>query len=229
MSEISRIVRTPQVRLSFPNLLTPRGYKDPTKGITGEPNYSSDFLMEPADLDKFQVMVGDKFETKNLKVILAEAARERWGADYNLGEAIKHGGLKWPIKDGNAIAEKRKAQDKKHSDITAGKVVISAKSKVEYAPQLFVLDAGKAVELDRTKDKDRINKLFVGGMYVVAGLRLKPNETPQGRFLNLYLNSVLYVKPGERIGGIDAATMFADIEGGEAPFDPTVGADLAGL
>lgn len=229
MSEISRIVRTPQVRLSFPNLLTARGYKNQAQGITGEPNYSTDFLMEPADLEKFQVMVKDKWEDKNLKVILAEAARERWGADYDLKAAITSGALKWPVKDGNVIAEKRKAADKKHSEITVGKLVISAKSKVEYAPQLFVLEAGKAVELDRTKDKDRISKLFVGGMYVIAGLRLKPNETPQGRFLNLYLNSVLYVKPGERIGGMDGATLFADIEGGESTFDPTAGADLAGI
>lgn len=229
MSEVSKIVRTPQVRLSFPNLLAPRAFRDPAKGISGEPRYSTDFLMEPTDLEKFQVMEGDKWVTQNLKVILATAARERWGAEYDLKAAITHGGLKWPIKDGNAIAEKRKAQEKKHSDITAGKVVISAASKEEYAPQLFVLEAGKAVELDRQKDRDRINKLFVGGMYVIAGLRLKPNETPQGRFLNMYLNSVLYVKPGERIGGIDASTMFADIEGGESTFDPTAGADLAGI
>jgi Protein of unknown function (DUF2815) len=225
----SIIVRTPQVRLSFPNLMKPRGFVDKAKGITAPPTYSSDFLMEPADLDNFQVLKEDKWDKKNLKVILAEAARGAWGQDYDLKGAIQHGGLKWPIKDGNAIAEKRRAAGKKHDEVTVGKVIISAKSKEEYAPALFVLDAGKAVTLDRQKDADRINKLFVGGMYVIAGLALRANETPQGRFLNMYLNSVLYIRPGERIGGIDPSTMFADIEGGEAAFDPTAGADLAGI
>lgn len=230
MSEETRVLRTPKVRLSFPNLLSPRQFVDRVKNTKGAPRFSTDFLMEPADLDSFEVM-GDKgWEKVKLKQVLADSAKAKW-PDMNVVEAVKHGGLKWPIRNGDMIADKRDAEGKKHGDITRGKFVISAATKAEFAPQLFVLDEGKAVELsrDNVKDAERIRKLFVGGMYVVAGLKLQPNETELGKFLNLYLNSVLYVKPGPRIGGIDGETMFSGIEGGESDFDPTGGTDAADL
>jgi len=229
MADNSRILRTPVCRMSYPNLVKARVYEDKKKGIKGDPRYSCDFLLEPADLEKFQVLEEGAWGNVSLKAVLAAAAREAWpGMDVK--EAVKHGGIKWPITDGNVLATRREAEGKKNSDLTKDKFTISASTKEEFAPQLFVLQGGEAIELDRNAvaDKATIQKLFVGGQYVVAGLKLKPNETPQGKFLTFYLNSVLYVKKGERIGGMTGETMFAGIEGGEADLDPTEGlpADL---
>jgi len=105
--------------------------------------------------------------------------------------------------------------------------VIPVKAKEGYPPALFVLDQGKFRELGRTNEQDmaRAKDLFVGGHYAKASLNLKAMQTPQGRFLVFYVNAVLFVKEGQRIGGMSAEERFGGIEGGMAPHDPTDGLD----
>jgi hypothetical protein len=220
-----KIMRTPVVRLSFPNLATTHTYEDKAKGIKGLPRYSADFIFEPTDKTKFQVLEGGKtWATATLTDVLKVVANEMWPG-IDVAKAIEERTLQWPVRSGDLIAQEREAKGKKHADVTKGKLVISAASQEQYAPQLYFMHDGKAVELNRdsVQDMARIKKVFRAGNYVVGGFKVAANQTKLGRFLNLYLNSVIYMRPGEPIGGIDADTMTAGIEGGESILDPTVG------
>lgn len=219
------LLRSPMFRMSYPNLVEARAYQDPRSGRKGDPEFSCDMLLTPEALDEFEGRRDDEWETMNVKNAMAEVAKAEW-PDINLRDAVANGGLKWPLVDGNTKKQQQEAKGKK-GDVYENMKVIPIKAKEGYPPQLFVLDQGKFRELSRNNEADmgRAKDLFVGGHYAKASLNLKAMHTPQGRFLVFYCNAVLFVKEGQRIGGMSAEERFGGISGGSADHDPTEGLD----
>lgn len=219
------LMRTPVFRMSFPTFIEPRAYQDPNTGRKGDPEFNCEMLLTEEDLDKFQVRRDDDWEEINIKNAMAEVAKAEW-PDLSIREAVQHGGLNWPLKDGNAKADAREAKGKK-SEFYRGYKVLPIKAKADYPPQLYVQDKGKMVELTRSDESDmqRAKQLFVGGYYAKASVNLKALLTPQGKFLPIYVNAVLFVREGEKIGGMSPEERFGGIDGGVSDHDPTSGMD----
>lgn len=221
----SLLLRTPTFRMSHPNLVVAKPYVDPNTGRKGEPTFNAEMLIQPDDIAKFQVRRDSGWEDIDVQRAMAEVAKMEW-PDINIKEAVANRGLRWPLVDGNKKKAEREAKGKK-GDAYEGVKVIPIKSKEDYPPQLFVVDNGKFRELNRdeAEDKRKAESLFVGGYYAKANVNVRAMETPQGRFVVFYVNGVVFVKQGERIGGMSPEERFGGIEGGMADYDPTDGMD----
>lgn len=229
MSEKAKnyILRSPMFRMSFPNVIEPRAYMG-----TGAKTFGVEMLLNPDDLGKFQLLTDEKdesgasiWEEVDVQKLMVKIAKDAW-ADINVKEAVKHGGLTWPLIDGDKKAADREAKGKK-GDIYKGYKVLKASSNEEYAPSIHIIDGGVYRELDRNSESDMAiaKTRFVAGYYAKASLSCKAIETPQGKFIKFYMNAILFVKDGERIGGMSTADRFGGIEGGSSDYDPTEGMD----
>lgn len=219
----SLILRTPVFRMSYPNLVTPKPYKDPRTQKEGDPEFTAEMMFDPEVLDKFETRRDDAWEQINIKAAMGEVCKAEW-PDLNLREAVQYKALNWPLKDGDQKKAEQEAKGKKAEHYTGTKV-LTMKAKEDYPPNLWVFDKGDIVQLDRSDDGDmkRAKDLFVGGHYAKAFLNLKAIETAQGKYLVFYCNDVLFVKPGQKIGGMSAAERFGGIDGGMSDYDPTGG------
>jgi len=222
----SLMVRTPIVRMFFPALVETKTFDDGKR--RGEPEYGVNMGFTPDMMDQFEVRREGGWEKADIRSLCAEVAKAEF-PDINVKEAVQHGGLNWPVKDGESEADKalkknQNGQGKKREEFRGYKL-LRAKSKKDYPPQLFVVNRGEFQELDRTSDADmkQAEKLFVGGFYAKFSINLKATESPQGRFIPAYLTGALFVREGERIGGMSAEERFGGIEGGITDIDPTAG------
>ena len=217
----SLLLRTPVFRMSYPNLVDPKPYQDPKTGKKGDPTYNVEALIKPDDIAKFQVLRDDTWEEVDVKQAMAEVAKTEW-TDINLKEAVAQKALGWPLKDGEKKKAEREAKGKK-GDVYEGVKVLPLKASKDYPPQLYVVEGGKFRELSRANeaDKAKAEQLFVGGYYAKGNVNLKAVETPQGRYVTFYLNAIVFIREGERIGGMSAEERFGGIEGGESDYDPT--------
>lgn len=222
----SLMIRTPVVRMFFPALVETKTFNDGKN--KGNPEYGVLLGVTKDQLGEFEVRREDRWEKADIRQLAAEVAKAEFpGVDVK--QAVQHGGLNWPIKDGDKEADKnlKKAengQGKKREEYR-GYQLIRVKSKADYPPQLFVVNKGQFQELDRMSDQDmkQAEKLFVGGYYAKFSLNLKATESPQGRFIPLYLTAALFAYEGERIGGMSAEERFGGIDGGLSDIDPTAG------
>lgn len=143
-----------------------------------------------------------------LKKAAAAVAKAKWP-----GRDLKE--LAFPFKSGDKLADKGKEKGKDR-EVYRGKVVLSASS--QFKPQ--VIDA-------RGQDIIDPNKVYSGAicradLNFVAYNGVGAN--PDG--VTCYLNGVLFVRDGERIGGAgDARTRFAGVIGQQTDEDPTSGLD----
>lgn len=228
MAKSTRTIRTPPVRLSYAHIIEPRQYKEEGKA-KGPPTYNTELILDTEKLTDFQVRndEGEWDSVGKLASLLAEVAKEEWGSDLDIEAAVKHGGMKWPIIDGNAKIKKKEEGNKKASNMGqyADAKVLRAKSSKDYPPRLHVYQGGEWKQLDRDNDKDmaEAKKLFLSGNYVVASLNLVPNEVDERKYLTFYMNDLMFFKKGDRLGGVDSASVFSGYEGGEADFDPSEG------
>lgn len=204
-----RYTLTAPVRMPFQNLITPTpvGRKGKAKG---DPKYSGTFLLEP-----------DSADLKALKAKAAEVARARWP-----GRDLKE--LKFPFTNGDKRAEKAKNAGKDGSFFN-GKVVLDARSK--YEPRLAIL-AGKAVrDLEGAQRTVEGKAKFYNGCFVVPQVNFVAYEgqaedgigNPDG--VTAYLDAVLWVKDGARIGGASAAEVFKAFAGTVSGESATEGAE----
>jgi len=204
-----RYVFTAAVRMPFGNLIVPVpvGRKGKAKG---DPKYSGTFLLalDGADL-------------KAAKAKAAEVARARWP-----GRDLKE--LKFPFTNGEKRAEKSKAGGKDGSFFN-GTVVLDARSK--YEPRLSLL-AGKAIrDLEGAQRAVEGKAKFYNGCYVVPQVNFVAYDgqeedgrgNPDG--VTAYLDAVLWVKDGPRIGGSSGADVFKTYAGTVSGEDPTTGDD----
>lgn len=225
-----RRIVTPLARLSFPTVIEPRASKlNPDKK-----QYSAELLIDPENLKNFKLVTDDGMVVVDIRNLCAEIAREEWGSDFDVETKKKvkpaDGGLGWPLKDGNAYAAKREA-DGKNGDAYKGQVYIRTKGSEKVAPVLktYVPSDRRFQILERGSDMDMIREVFQAGNYVLAELTAKAVETPaKDKFVTFYLNGVLYVKKGERLGTGGSALddqYVDDLMGGITDFDPTDGLD----
>jgi len=209
-----RYVFTTAVRMPFGNLITPVavGKKGKAKG---DPKYSGTFLIDT-----------DSPDLAAAKAKAAEVARAKWP-----GRDLKE--LKFPFTLGDRRAEKSKAGGKDGS-FFLGKVVLDARSK--YEPRLAIL-AGKTVrDLTGAQVQTEGKTKFYNGCWVVPQVNFVAYDgqqeddghghkigNPDG--VTAYLDAVLWVKDGERIGGASAAETFRAYAGSVSGEDPTGGDD----
>lgn len=216
----SRILITPVFRMSYPNLITPRKFND-----KGEPRYTVDALFKPNDLTKFFLAddtVENGFREVDIRQVLVEIGKEKW-PNKSLKETLHKDG--WPLRVGDKKADEIEAKGKK-GDAYRGHTVITMKASAAYPPNLKVKDKGKTVNLDLTnpEEKKRAEQLFIGGYYARAEVNAKAIDTPDN-YLTFYVNNLMFVKQGEKLGSGSALDRFDGIHGGDSDFDPTAGLD----
>ena len=77
-----------------------------TKQPKGEPVYSTEMLCPKNTFSKFWTWNEEKGERTydSLENFCLRLAKDRFGSDYDIDGAKKHGGISWPIKDGDEKA-----------------------------------------------------------------------------------------------------------------------------
>lgn len=210
-----RFTFTTAVRMPFSNLFDPKpvGKRGKAKGT---PKFSATFLVPEGSPD-----------LQALKAKAVAVARATW-PNRDLKE------LKFPWETGDQrIAKEQKAAEKegrapRDNSFMAGTLAVTARSK--YEPQVAVLKGGKIEEYPG--DKRALAKpVIYNGCYVVAQINFTTYEgqqdedtgtgNPDG--VNAYLDMVMKVKDGDRIGGASATSVFKDYVGHVTDEDPTAG------
>jgi hypothetical protein len=212
--------------MSYPNLLNPKKYKDPNTGKEGAPMYNFEMIMTPEDVENFEVLKeSGEWDQINVSHAMAEVARKTW-PDIDLKEEVKYRSLRWPLKDGNQKKAEREAKGKK-GDVYEGMKIIPVKASEKWPPQLYVVENGKFRELSRSDDADRktIDDLFVAGYYVRANVNVTTAFLNEIKYVTFWVNAVVFIRKGDRIGGMTAEQRFGGVEGGESDYDPTEGLD----
>ena len=209
--------------MSFPVLFDPKQYKG-----KGDPKFSLSMLFDPDDLKNFQVVNDDtgQLQTKSFNEIAAAIAKAEWGEDFNPAEAVKNNEMVWPVKKGSIIADKKGEA----YEIYRGKMLVTANSSADNIPSLVYTDEnGKIVQLDRTVPSmmQKAKTIFYAGAVCRAELNMKATISGDKKYISRYLNSVLFVKDGTRLGngGQTAFERFGGIDGGTSDIDPTAGLD----
>ncbi len=176
----------------------------------GDPKFSATFTI-PADSP----------ELAPLKAAMAAVAKEKWPG-RNLSE------LTFPISNGEKAMEKAKAKGKDGA-FYKGMVVLKTSSK--YAPVLSVLEKGAVKALDTDILKANYKGKFYNGCIGAAAINLVPYEGDQDEDgvakdgITAYIQSFLWVKDGERIGGSNPAETFKDYAGQVSGADPFAAGD----
>lgn len=227
----SRVLISPTFRMSYPTLLAPERFKDPNTGKPkGDPMFNMEMIFDPDDIPKFQIETeSDGWVDADPRKIAKELASEKWGPEFNLKEAVKHGGINWPFKNGNDKAEANPAKNG-HLE---GKVTIRAKAltlidgKPKPPPRLYFTQDGKLKQLDRSiePDMNKAQNMFYGGAYCYAELGLSVNEFAGKKNVTFYINGVGFEDKGERLGGGSALERMKGVRGGSTATDPTEGMD----
>ena len=102
----------PEGRLINGHLFVRQVYKD-EKGREGKPNYSVEMTFDPGQLDEFEKYLEN--------VMVAHFGAEKFG------QYEENGWVRWPIRDGDKKAARRKANGK-NGEAYEGKDVVSASS-----------------------------------------------------------------------------------------------------
>ncbi len=232
-NEMIRLI-SPVLRMSFPNVVEPKAFK---KGnVTGQPNYNTSLFGEPDLLRKFKRVneKGDALVDCFLVDVAMEMVKKTWASDTDTPEKLNvfiqalNMNKMWPFADGTKAADDPKAQGK--SEFLRGQKIIRCGSTEKIPPALHVREKkdGKVVTtlLNRgvPSDMARAKALFVGGNYAYAELSCTAGDTPQ-KHVKFYLNSLVFVKQGERLGQAQSLIgKFDGIEGGiDDQHDPTAG------
>ena len=213
--------------LSYPKLVTAEPYMEDGKP-KGEPVYSLEAISDIDALAEWQEVNRDEgtFDPVKIEVRLVQLTKELFGDDFNVKEAVKHGGLSWPFKSGDKKADDKGEKGKHYR----GKKFFRAKAKEEINGQrnevnLYV-NTGDGVErvvLGTTEgDRQAANK-FYGGAICTAELNAVVGETAQGKYVTFYVNAVIFQDDGERLGGESNVARMYGVKGGKTQTDPTAG------
>lgn len=173
------------VRGAYINVFDAKAFKKNGKDV-GDPKFGVTFIMDPSYAG-----------LAALKAKLTEAAKSKWPS-----RPVSE--LKFPLTSGDRAADKAKAKDKDR-EFMRGHLVLTARSK--FPPILSVLENGRIITLDSDALKAKYKSKFYSGCYVAASVNLVPYEgeekddgtTADG--VTAYLQSLLWVKDGERLGG----------------------------
>lgn len=183
----------------FLNVFEPKAFMKGGKP-KGDPKYSALLLIPETSPD-----------LAGVKAAMAEAARSKW-ASRALNE------LKFPITSGAKMTEKAVAKSKDGS-FYAGTVALKTSSK--FPPVLSVLQEGRIITLENDALKAQWKSKFYSGCQVAASVNFVPYEGDEGDDgVTAYIQSLLWVADGERIGQADQTEVFKNYVGQKTNVDP---------
>jgi hypothetical protein len=214
--------------MSYTNIVKPRAFEQNGKAM-GDPTYSTEMIISAGDMGKFKRPNDEGgFDDVSLAAVAAEVAKAKW-PDISVKDAVATGKLGWPINDGDDLADKKVKKGKSEDSVAAyrGNKIIRAKSNLEFAPRMYYSEEGKRKQINRGLESDeaKATQLFVAGSYAYAEITIRATSYKDD-YVTLYLNSIKYVRQGERLGSASTMDRFdAGISGGEEDYDPTEGMD----
>lgn len=187
------------VRCAFVSVFDPKKFKKNGKDI-GEAKFQTTFLIPE-----------DSTEIPAIKAAIAAVARAKW-PDRPLTE------LKMPLVSGKKKADKAAAKSK-DGKFYLGNLVLTART--QYPPVLNVLDKGSIVTLDSDMAKAKYKGKFYSGAIMAGEVKFVAYEGDEGADgVTAYLQSLLWVKDGERIGGKDQSETYRGYVGQKSDDDP---------
>lgn len=196
-----------RARAPFLTVVTPQKVNN-----KGEPKFAATILLTPGSADE-----------TGIKAALLAVAKEAFP-----GRDLKT--LKFPIESGNTVAE-RSATKNKDGSFFRGHTVFKASSNEENPPVLSVLEGKNIRELLGAQREAEGRKLFYNGCYVLCAVYISAyksgSEGGVGEHsgVKAYLNQVLWVADGPRIGGAPSSEIFKGYAGSVTAEDPYAGAD----
>ena len=224
----SATVITQPFILSYPTLLNPEPYKE--NGVAkGDPIYSFEAISELDDLKSWDILDRDKdeFRKGGVEARLEALAKEKWGDDFDVRGAIKHGGLAWPFKSGDKKAEKAGEKGKHYRDKRFFRAkALASIGGTPFSPALYVSDEnGQLTKVVRSSEagKQLIVDKFYGGAICTAELNAVAGMSGDNKYVTFYINSVVFENDGDRLGGGSHIERMRGVSGGETPYDPTGG------
>lgn len=205
-----RVALNKPVRAIFCNVLEARKFKRNGKEV-GESKFDATFIL-------------DKDDTKLLVAKAREVATAKWP-----GKDMKE--IKFPFKTAEKMRADATAKSKDPEIYPAGTFIMAARS--QYAPALarFV---NKIPTSFGAADATEAKQKFYNGCWVVPKVNFVAYTGDDGKLgITAYLDALLWIKDGERIGGtVDPKEAFKGYVGTVSDIDPTggdIGDDLSGL
>ena len=166
----------------------------------------------------------DHEDVPGIKKAMAQAAKLMW-PDRPFSE------LRFPWKLGDTMADLA-VKKQKNKDYLRGFNVLRVKSPVENREK-EKRDAPTVYDIRNPSEPvisaEAIDKLIYSGALVAAQLSFKGTEGNGSTItdgVTCYLNSIMFIKDGKRIGVRDGAAVFSGIVGRAKDEDPTGGVDL---
>lgn len=217
-------VMTPELRMSYPNLVTPRGYENPVTRQKGTPEYSVEGLIPTDKLGEFVITKNNVAVSKvDIRQYIMQLTQEKWPG-INVQENLTNKMLRWPIASGDAKAEERERAGK-DGKAYKGHYILRMKSPEKNPPHLHTEMNGRVVELSRGNAGDMAiaNEKFTGGNYAQFIISLAASEVNNIKYVTVYVNRVAFSRPGEKLGGFDASasfSVFQGITGGQSSANP---------
>ncbi len=215
--------------LSYPKLLKAEPYIDPiTKQAKGDPVFSFEAIAALDTLTAWDILDkdADAFTKGKVEVRLVALAKEKWGDDFDVRAAVLHGGLTWPFKSGNAKADEKGSKSDHYRDTKYFRAKALAEIKGSpNEPSLYDGSGGELIKLMRSTEagKQRINELFYGGAICTAELNAVAGVTGESKYVTFYVNSVVFERDGDRLGGGSRIEQMRGVKGGQSSVDPSEG------
>ena len=213
--------------ISYPKLLKPEPYMENGKP-KGDPVFSFEAISTPDDLSAWLILEKDAsdFVKGGIEMRLVALAKEKFGADFSVKEAVAAKDMTWPFKSGDQRADEKGAK----AEVYRGKKFWRGKALAEIngtpnEPALYETASDGVIKLMRSTEagKQRIGELFYGGAICTAELNAVAGETAKGKYVTFYVNSIVFEMDGERLGGGSAIERLRGVSGGESATDPTKG------
>jgi hypothetical protein len=235
----SRALVTPEFRMSYPALVTPKPFMENGRP-TGDESYQVEAIFDEAALDHFRIYdeATNGYVEVNLLTVLAQLAKEAWPSD-NIktmfeSQKDKHGqpNKGWPVKRGDVIKAQKEAKGKQADHYAGTRVIaLNAKTKTKAGeplqpPTISMVTGDKTFKtFDRLVDTDmaKARAVFSGGNYAFATVGFVAMKVAGVAFIAPYLNGIRYTRSGKSLGGQSDMDRFDGYTGGASDHNPTAG------
>lgn len=180
--------------------------------------------LEVNDFGGKLILTLDHMDLPAINAALVQAAKDVWP-----GRALTE--LRFPLKDGTKLADKAEKRNREyfrgHKVLTIKAPLQNRKKEPLQAPAVFdIRSPSTQLPNGTAEEMARIDRLVFSGAYVCAQLNFKGTKGNGSNIqdgVTCYLNALIFVKDGERIGGFDGATVFSGIIGRQSAESPTAG------
>lgn len=212
MSDVEQFQMTKPAPIVWAHVVAPRPARKMVNGEMAEPAYEATFLFSAEHPD-----------LATIKGLLAKTATgfapfaDKIAGNKAAGRAALDG-LKFPLENGNKIADKGVATNKDR-EFARGMALLKAKSNVEIKtgpkkgqllmpPRLVVLQNNQYVRYSEEHERPLARKFFYSGVLAVGTFGFSP-YAGMGGGVAVYLNEILSLNAGEKINtGVDDETKY---------------------